>query len=263
ASDGTVAESKLTAPDSESDATAEVTLTTPKQVGAHTYGLMVSAHEAGGIRHEEARLVIQVTTTPHGTSLAVWDIPSPLVMGESFKIKAGAKSASACDLKGAEIAVFDETGAELASNRLKEAPWPGTSALYWTTLELVAPVREGFCSWSVRFAKPELDLPHDGSSAEFSFVVGKPLEHRLRVKVVEKQTKSPVENAIVRLGAYRGETDPSGIAEVSMPKGTFDLVIWKAGYENPTQPMTVSEDASIVVEVEKLPEENPDAHWTM
>src|SRR5262245_905017 len=56
ASDGTVVESKLTAPDSKSDAAAEVTVRTPKQVGAHTYGLMVPAHEAGGIRHEEATL---------------------------------------------------------------------------------------------------------------------------------------------------------------------------------------------------------------
>jgi hypothetical protein len=263
APDATVSTSELAAPDDESNASVDITLMTPKQVGAYTYSLTVPARESDGIRHEESTLAVHVTTIPHGTSLAVWDIPSPVVMGERFEIKVGAKSASGCDLNGTEIAICDDTGAELARGRLQETPWPGTSALYWTTLELTAPAREGFCSWSVKFATTELELPHDASSAEFSFVVGKPLEHRLTVTVVEKETKSPVEYAIVRMGVYRAATDQSGMAEVSVPKGTFDLVIWKAGYEHPTQAMTVKEDASVVIEVVKLPEENPDAHWTM
>jgi hypothetical protein len=263
APDGTVVAGELATFDAGRNTTGDITLKAPKQVGGHAWSLVVPAREVAGVAHADGTLAIHVKTTPHGTSLAAWDIPSPVVTGTRFEIKAGAKSASGCDLRGTGIAVYDETGAELAHGHLQDAPWPGTSALYWTTLELIAPAREGLCSWSIKFATPEIELPHDSSSTEFSFVVRRPPEHRLTVRVVEKETRAPVENALVRLGAYRAATDQSGIAEVDMPKGTFDLVIWKVGYENPTQTMNVSEDVSVVVEVEKLPEENPDAHWTM
>ena len=81
--------------------------------------------------------------------------------------------------------------------------------------------------------------------------------------VVETESRAPVADVLVRLGAYRGETNQSGVAEVQMPKGRYNLMIWKVGYDAPEQTMDVSADASIVVEVVKLPEENPDAHWTM
>jgi hypothetical protein len=67
----------------------------------------------------------------------------------------------------------------------------------------------------------------------------------------------------VRLGAYRAATDPSGRAEVAMPKGTYDLTVWKVGYEAPVHTVDVREDASVQVEAVIVPPENPDAAWLM
>jgi uncharacterized membrane protein len=81
--------------------------------------------------------------------------------------------------------------------------------------------------------------------------------------VLEKDSKLPIEDAQVRLGAYRAATDPSGRAEVAMPKGTYDLTIWKVGYDAPSQIVDVSDDVSIQIEAEIVPPENPDAAWIM
>jgi hypothetical protein len=240
-----------------------VALTAPRQVGEHVWRISCAPHEVGGIRHEACTLPISVRTRPHETSLAVWAIPSPVVTGRRFSIKAGAKSAAGCDLNGRNIEVRDEAGAAMASGSLGETPWPGTSALYWTELELLAPAAAGMFSWSVRFDASGLEIPHQGAAASFSIAIVSPPEHKLTVKVCEQDTATPIENAHVRLGAYRAATGPSGLAEIMMPKGTYDLNVWKAGYEAPATSVTIDADVAIEVEVAAMPEENPDAAWQM
>src|ERR1700686_1469357 len=90
----------------------------------------------------------------------------------------------------------------MASGSLGETPWPGTSALYWTELELLAPAAAGMFSCSVRFDASGLEIPHRGAAASFSISIVSPPEHRLTVKVCEQDTVAPIENAPVRLGAY-------------------------------------------------------------
>ena len=59
------------------------------------------------------------------------------------------------------------------------------------------------------------------------------------------------------------DRDPAGLAEVRLPKGRYDVIIWKAGYEAPATALEIDEDSTIAVEVTKLPEENPDDVWKM
>ncbi len=198
---------------------------------------------------------------PQTTSLAVWDIPSPVVMGQAFAIKAGAKSAGDFKLTGRTIEACDETGAVLAQGRLGDAPWPGTSALYWTELRLAAPDREGACLWSVRFAAADVELPHDGAASNFSVAVARPAEHRVTVKIREKDTANPVGDAEVRLGLYRATTDPAGTAAIAVPKGTYDLVVWKVGYDVPILSTEVAADCLVELEAAIVPEEDPEAIW--
>lgn len=261
--DGKAVTGKLVSCEDGLNASGEVCVQAPRVLGAHVFNIVVAACEHAGTQHEESALALPVKTLPHGTSLAAWDIPSPAVVGRPFNIKVGAKSASACALEGCGIAVCDEAGAVVGRGRVHTTPWPGTQALYWTTIELPAPVSAGICSWSVMFAPAETELPHEASSAQFSFAVVEAPEHRLTVKVVEKETKVPIENALVRLGAFRAATDRDGIAQVQTSKGAFDLVVWKAGYESPPRPMQVNEDLAVEIEAVKLPEDNPDTYWTM
>src|SRR6266568_993128 len=236
----------------------EVTLRIPPEVGPQSFTIAFGPHEADDIRHEPCTLSLTINSVPHGTSLAVWDIPSPIMKGERFTIKVGAKSAANAELKSLEIAIFDNSNKVAARGRLRETPWPGTSALYWDEVELTAPAEEGLRRWSVRFAAEGPALPHDGTAAEFSAMVARPPEHRLTVKVVEQQSKAPIADVQVRLGPFRGTTDPAGIAEVMMPKGTYDLHVWKAAYEAPGHSIEIEGDLSIEVEAVFVPEEDPD-----
>ncbi len=124
-------------------AARHITLKAPLQVGAHVWRLSCAAHESGNWHHDASLVRVAVRTLPLETSLAVWAIPSPVVTGQPFTIKVGAKSAAGCKLTGGRIAVRDEAGAVLASDVLGDTPWPGTSALYWSELTLVAPAEAG------------------------------------------------------------------------------------------------------------------------
>ena len=101
--------------------------------------------------HEEGSLPITVKTLAHDTSLAVWGVPSPIVIDQPFRIHVGATCSAGCDLAGKEIEVCDETGTRIACGTLGETPLEGTRALYWTEVDLFAPAGEGASSRSVRF----------------------------------------------------------------------------------------------------------------
>jgi hypothetical protein len=241
-----------------------VMLTAPLQVGEHVWRAFRARRTrraACATRDARCRSWCGRGRTrqasPHGPSL------SPVVTGQRFVIKAGAKSAMACDLNGRIIEVRDGTGAVMARGSLGPTPWPGTAALYWAELERQAPPEAGMFSWSVRFDAAELDIPHEDAAASFSIAIVSPPEHKLTVRVFERETAAPIADAQVRLGAYRAATSPSGLAEIMMPKGTYDLYVWKAGYEAPASSVTIDADAAVEVAVATLPEDNPDAAWQM
>ena len=240
-----------------------IALNAPATVGEQAWSIRFPAHASEGVVHEQCMLPVSVRTMPHATSLAVWAIPSPVVMGERFSLKVGAKSSSGCALKGTKIVISDQGGTVLAQGSLQDAPWPGTSALYWTEVEVPAPEQEGMFWCTVSFAAADIETPHERSSAKFSVAIVRPPEHRLTIEVLEKDSKAPVEDAQVRLGAYGAATDTAGRAEVALPKGTYDLTVWKVGYEAPGKTVDIQDDVSVQVEAVIVPPENPDAYWMM
>lgn len=198
--------------------------------------------------------------TLHQVSLAVWDIAPAVTAGERFTIKVGAKSSAGCALGGSRIEVLDQAGAVAAHGRLGEAPWPGTDALFWAEVELDAPAEPGPIALVARLDTAAMDEPHQDASSRFSVsVVGRP-EHTLTVKVAA--AGAPVEEAYVRLGAYRAITDAAGVAAVTLAKGRYELVVWKAGYDTPVTPLSIETDAIVQIEARALPEDDPDLHWT-
>jgi hypothetical protein len=242
---------------------AAVALKAPARLGEHVFRLLLPAHSIAGSAYAEASLDIPVRVRPQATSLAVWDVPSPVVAGSRFVIKAGAKSAADCPLADRVIEACDRTMARVSRGTLSAAPLPGTAALYWCALELTAPAREGLATFAVRFAAEGLDLPHEDAVTTFATAVVPPPEHRLTVRLVERETATPIADAELRLGPYRGTTGPAGVAEIALPKGRYELNVWKVGYEAPSRPLDIAADA--VVEIEALPvaEEDPDARWKM
>jgi hypothetical protein len=239
----------------------EIALCAPTQVGEHGWRISLPSQPADDVDHDAEPVSIKVRVIPQTTSLAVWDIPAPVVIGQVFEIKAGAKSSGEFKLSGRLIEICDEAGCVLAQGRLGDSPWPGTSGLYWTPLRVLAPAKEGLCKWFVRFGAADVELPHDGSTSNFTVAIARPAEHRLTVVVSEKDTGNPIAEAEVRFGAYRGTTDPGGIAVLAVPKGSNELVVWKVGYDIPVMPTAVEADLVVRAEAIIVPEEDPDAIW--
>jgi hypothetical protein len=241
--------------------TEPFTLRAPEQIGEHVWTVLFPRQEIDGVVYQQSRLPVSFRTKPHATSLAVWDIPSPVVTGERFNIKVGAKSTADCLLKGARVDIVDETGATAGSGTLGQEPWPGTTALFWTEVAVRAPADERIWSWSVRFAADDLALPHDGVSGSFSFSTTLPPDHVVTIIAVVQDSEVAVRDAEVRLGSHRGATDEVGIARLAVPDGTYDLIVWKVGYEMSSRKVEVTRDVTIRVEGIELPPKNPYGNW--
>jgi hypothetical protein len=241
--------------------TTEFAFMAPDEVGEYSWTVVFPKERADDLVHTEGSVPITVRTLAHDTSLAVWGVPSPIVMEHPFRIQVGATCSAGCDLKGKEIEICDERGASIARGKLGETPWDGTRALYWTEVDLVAPATEGSTSRSVRFAPTELRLPHGRAAARFGFETVKPPEYSVAVKVVRKDVGTPVEDAQVRLGVYFAYSDANGVAKVAMPQGTYSLDVLKTGYEASSRVLELNGDVTVEVEVAVIPPETPDAYW--
>jgi len=262
AHDGALAAtSRLAEFDDSANETTEFAFSAPAEVGEFSWTVVFRKDDSGGMVHEEGTHPITLLTLAHDTSLAVWSVPSPIVLEHPFRIQVGATCSSGCDLSGKEIQVLDTTGTSIAHATLGETPWYGTRALYWTDVDLVAPATEGSTTLSVAFAPTELRLPHGGASARFGFETVKPPQYSVAVKVVQKDARTPVEDAQVRLGVYFAYSDSNGVATVAMPQGTYSLDVLKTGFEAPSQMLDVCDDVTVEVEVAVIPPENPDAYW--
>ena len=234
--------------------TNEFVIVAPSEVGAHNWSVRVRTAVEQDPVHAGDLPLPPFRTEAHKTSLAVWDVPSPVVIGERYICRVGAKCASGCDLAGREVEVQDESGVRLAAVLLGAAALPGSSGLFWSEVELPAPVAEGVFAHTVGLIANSLPLPHEPSSFGFSFATVKPSRRRLMVKVVEEGSGTPVPDAQVSLGPYRGSTDASGQAVVAVADGPYDLLIWKVGFEAPPRALQVEEDLTIRVEAEVLPD---------
>jgi hypothetical protein len=248
-------------PEARADSTVSLTVRAPDEVGEHRLRLIVASGEEAAERAEGA-LDFALTTVPHETSLAVWDVPSPVVRNARFDVKTGAKCTSHCALAGKVIEIRDESGKLIGSGALGDAALPGTAALAFTTISLKAPRKLALHSWTASFAPSELKLPHGSAMSRFSFVTVAEPEHSVSVTVVNKQTKKPIAGAQVRLGVYRAETNESGAAKVRVPKGAFPLVVSRPGYKMPERNIEVVKDVRVRIVAEQLPPEDPYALWT-
>ena len=241
--------------------TTEFAFTAPEEVGEYSWNVVFAKYHDEDDVHEEGVLPITVRTLAHDTSLAVWGVPSPVVIDHPLRIQVGATCSAGCNLTGKEIDIFDENGVTVAHAKLGARPWEGTRALYWTDVDLVAPAKEGSTSRVITFAPTELQLPHGGASARFGFETVKPPQYSVAVKVVQKDAGTPIEDAQIRLGVYFAYSDSNGVAKVAMPEGTYSLDVLKTGYEAPSRILDVSDDVMVEVEVAVVPPENPDAYW--
>jgi hypothetical protein len=179
---------------------------------------------------------------PHETSLAVWDLISPIIVGRRATLKVGVACRSGCNLSGVSVDVYNEAGARVGGGTLGPAPWPATAALYWVELDLAAPEREGDLLLEIH-ATPT--LPHADATSVVTFVVSRPPEHRVTLRVIDKTSGAPLAGVELRLGRFRTATNVGGIARVELPAGTYEVGTWKNGYEMASKTAVVAADITI------------------
>jgi hypothetical protein len=190
-------------------------------------------------------------------SLAVWDVPMPVVAGQNFSIKVGAKSASGKSLAGGNVEVSDATGAVVASGALGDAPLAGTEALYWTALDVPAPRDREVADYTVRL-EPENQA---AVPTRFSITIAAKPAYTLAITVTERDTKAALDGVEIRVGPFRARTDKAGRAELRVSRGDFQLQLWRTAHIAEPQPIRVGRDDSLELTMVHVPEEHPDARW--
>ena len=256
AQDSTVAkEIALTSFEEEMNETDEFTVKAPIELGECTWSAVFQGQEVGGVLHEESSTPFSFAVRPHSTSIAVWDVPSPIAFNDKFKIKVGVRCSAECNLLDQKIGIYGPKGKKVATETLGDVPWPGASALYWAEVELEAPGTEGYYTWRVKFRKPDLELPHEDASYNYGFTTARPPEHVVTVEVIGRDTKDPIERVHVVLspesGApYTGYTDEAGVAKLAVPKGEYELYASKGGeYETFQTSVEITDDATVKAEL--------------
>ena len=248
---GELAAGELAAGDDAARASVELNVRVPVQTGEHAWSVHFPRHESDGAVHEARSLPLDFRSVPHAASLAVWDVPSPTPVGSPLHVKVGARCAAGCALAGRRVEVRDEKGASVAGGTLGETPWTGTSALYWTSVELPAPSAEGVYSRTAALVVPDAGPPHEAAPATFTLRADRVPAHRATVRVIDERTRAPLTAVEVRVGRCMASTDEHGVAEVALPPGAFEVAIRKNGFR--AEPVRVTIDGDIAVEIEAAP----------
>jgi hypothetical protein len=186
-----------------------------------------------------------VSDESHDTSVAVWDIPSPVVRDRPCCVKVGLACSGGCALNGYEITVHDTDGTLLSAARLSDTAWPGSDALYWAHVELPALGPEGRRNLQVRCNEDRHSV-----SAPFSFTIAGQPEHAVRIVAIDAASGAPIDRVELRLGAFRATTGDDGIATVAVPGGAYEVILWKVGYQASPVTIAVSEDVRVAVPME-------------
>lgn len=258
APDGSVVTAELVRHEDGVNEAEILSLIAPMETGEHTWTVFFSSSEVGGVVHEGGSVPVGCTIQPHETSVAVWDLPAPVVIGERFTAKIGIKCSAECRLTGQLVKIRDEAGIKVGEGSLGDASWPGTQALYWAEVRFEAPPKEGSFTWSVGSVATELESSHREASAVLSFSTVGPPEHTVRVEVVRDDTEDPIDKVAVRLGIYRASTDERGLAKFELPSGEFELTACKPGFEADPATVKVMGDLEVRIVARYVPPTNPD-----
>jgi hypothetical protein len=190
---------------------------------------------------------------PHTTDVVAWDIPTNVVVGDTFTIKVGIKCSSGCSLASSPFGVHDHQGMQVAVATLPDEQWPDTVGLYVAEVELAAPASEGLYTWSVKRPQSDLEIPHAESSIDFGLrVVDRP-ECLVTIESVDRVTQAPLSGARVVMHPYRAVADQLGIAHVRVAKGRYKLFVSQSNYLTCGLPVEVAADMTTRVELDLEP----------
>jgi hypothetical protein len=233
--------------------TGDFKLRTPVELGEIAWRAFFPFCEEGNIRHDESHLRFSFQVLPHETSIAVWDTPSPAILGREGSLKVGVKCSAACNLAGENIEIQDHEGNVVATGILAESPWPGSQGLYWIEISFQTPRQEGYYSWKAQFREPRQVIPHQGAILPFGFQTARSPECRLSIEVRDSETKAPIADAFVAANTYHNYTDAHGRAILEITGGTYEIYVWRDGYLAWETALEISADTEIQAKLSVAP----------
>jgi len=249
AQDAVVKEIELASFDEVGNETDEFVLAAPTEPGEYTWTAVFPTQEKEGIPHQESSAAFSFIAKPHETSMAVWDLPYPLVLDSQFRFKVGVKCHSECNLVGKKIEIYDHKKTQAVTGILGDDPWSLGGALYWTEVKANAPSLEGNFTWEARFPKSDMEIAHEAASYSFGLRTVTPPEHLVVVRVIAKDTQAPIKGADVILPPYVGRTDETGTVKLGVHKGSYELSVSKHLFEIFETAFNVNDDISIKAEL--------------
>jgi len=224
ADDNELASGELTETD-DAIFTAEISLRAPVAIGEQTWRAVLPAVEDDDTIFDEIAASFSFVVGAHIAMVQVWGMPSAIPVGERFRMKVGVKCTSACNLAGRVVAVFDQDGEEAATGLLREAPSPGTTALYFTEIEATAPASVGSHEWRATTPASASGLPHAAGELTFAIkVVGVP-NYEITIEAFDQEMGTPIKGLHVLLHPYRTLTGEDGIARIKVVRGSYKLYI--------------------------------------
>lgn len=225
-------------------------LRSPSRAGDHELHVHVDARDG---THEPVTASIRLTTLPHATSMAIWDVPFPIVERSTFAVKVGVTCECGCCLSGHDIQVEDASGAVRGTARLTDRQWADTHALYWTEVPLTAPSGEAQFHWFVGLVPRQTDPPHTLSRAAFDFITSAEPRFEVCVQLLERNTGAPIPDAEVRLGRYQARSDASGESRFFLPGGSYATYVRKDGIDVPSTIVAIDDHLSLELLADRVP----------
>jgi hypothetical protein len=223
--DTELASAELTERAGDGYVTSALAVRAPLEVGEQTWRAVLAASEKDGVVHEEISTEFSFAAKAHAASVNAWGLPSAVAAGERFTLKVGVKCSAACRLSGSPVSIADHDGAHVGAASLAEDIWPGTSALYFAEVDVVAPRAPGDYTWQAKTFGSDASVPHAAGSCTFAVKVVGPPDHEVTVEAIDSDTQTPVEGAHVLLHPYRAFTDERGVATIKVAKGRYTLVV--------------------------------------
>ena len=165
--DAELAIAELTLVDGDVYGIDDIVLTAPLAEGEHIWRTVLIAPEKDGPSYDEISTEFSFLVKAHAVRLNVWGLPTAIVAGERFTLKAGIKCSVGCNLAGRELYLVDAGGVQIGTGKLLDYVWPGTSALYFAEVEGKAPLGAGNHQWEVRIPASGSGIPHAAGAFAF------------------------------------------------------------------------------------------------
>ena len=216
--------------DGEVNHTGDVVVKAPHTPGEHMWRAVYPAPTDTAAESSGAEAPFSFVVKPHTTRVVVWDVPPAVEGHERFHVHLGVTCASECQTQGWSVAVHDHDGRSQATATLGDAPWPGTTALYSTQVELTAPATSGLYAWEARVPAHGREIPHADGAVGFGVRVVPAPACRLTVVALDAVHHTPVRGAKVAVHPYRALTDERGVAEIRLPRGAYRLFVSGQNY---------------------------------